>query len=142
MGQRSFQEIVELELAYEHTNFVKSSAEAAFVQLVSVSETIKIRDGRGQRCRWQTWRTFRPPLAHHVLALKEEHLALEAVPLVEELLTDLLQVVHGGGVEVGHGGRLLLCSSSTPPPSQAVNNFNILASCQVEIFFHIVRQLV
>ena len=100
------------------------------------------RDGRGQRCRWQTWRTFRPPLAYHVLALKEEHLALEAVPLVEELLTDLLQVVHGGGVEVGHGGRLLLCSSSTPPPSQAVNNFNILASCQVEIFFHIVRQLV
>ena len=44
LDQRSFQEIVELELAYEHTYFVKSSAEAAFVQLVSVSETIKIRE--------------------------------------------------------------------------------------------------
>merc|ERR1711872_974661 len=31
------------------------------------------------------------------LALQEEHLSLEAVPLVEVLLADLLQVVHGGG---------------------------------------------
>ena len=37
----------------------------------------------------------------HVLALKEEHIALEVVPLVEELLADFLQVVHGGEVEVG-----------------------------------------
>ena len=28
--------------------------------------------------------------------LQEEHLALEAVPFVEVLLADLLQVVHGG----------------------------------------------
>ena len=35
-------------------------------------------------------------VAEDDLALQEEHLALEAVPLVEVLLADLLQVVHGG----------------------------------------------
>ena len=35
-------------------------------------------------------------VAEDDLGLQEEHLALEAVPLVEVLLADLLQVVHGG----------------------------------------------
>ena len=35
-------------------------------------------------------------VAEDDLGLQEEHLALEAVPFVEVLLADLLQVVHGG----------------------------------------------
>merc|ERR1740129_2093138 len=46
-------------------------------------------------------------VAEDDLALQEEHLALEAVPLVEVLLADLLQVVHGGGVKVGLGATPL-----------------------------------
>jgi len=46
-------------------------------------------------------------VAEDDLALQEEHLALEAVPLVEVLLADLLQVVHGGGVKVGLGAAPL-----------------------------------
>merc|ERR1740122_847175 len=46
-------------------------------------------------------------VAEDDLALQEEHLALEAVPFVEVLLADLLQVVHGGGVKVGLGAAPL-----------------------------------
>ena len=46
-------------------------------------------------------------VAEDDLTLQEEHLALEAVPLVEVLLADLLQVVHGGGVKVGLGATPL-----------------------------------
>ena len=46
-------------------------------------------------------------VAEDDLALQEEHLSLEAVPLVEVLLADLLQVVHGGGVKVGLGAAPL-----------------------------------
>ena len=35
-------------------------------------------------------------VAEDDLGLQEEHLALEAVPIVKVLLADLLQVVHGG----------------------------------------------
>merc|ERR1719451_79377 len=63
-------------------------------------------------------------VAEDDLALQEEHLSLEAVPLVEVLLADLLQVVSGllpeqgpqlllplGGHEsllLGHGDGVLL----------------------------------
>merc|ERR1719385_257431 len=47
------------------------------------------------------WRSRR------MTSLQEEHLALEAVPLVKVLLADLLQVVHGGGVKVGLGATPL-----------------------------------
>merc|ERR1711890_64846 len=52
-------------------------------------------------------------VAEDDLALQEEHLSLEAVPLVEVLLADLLQVVHGGGVKVGLGAAPL---SDHPEP--------------------------
>merc|ERR1719264_651758 len=38
---------------------------------------------------------------------RKKHLTLEAVPLVEVLLADLLQVVHGGGAKVGLGATPL-----------------------------------
>merc|ERR1712203_585797 len=46
-------------------------------------------------------------VAEDDLVLQEEHLALKAVPLVEVLLADLLQVVHGGVVKVGFGATPL-----------------------------------
>merc|ERR1711974_524067 len=39
-------------------------------------------------------------IAQDDLALQEEHLALEVVPLIEELGADLLEVVDGGGLEI------------------------------------------
>merc|ERR1719193_2998768 len=51
-------------------------------------------------------------VAQDYLSLQEEHLTLESVPLVEILLADLLQVVHGGRLERGllseEGTQLLL----------------------------------
>jgi len=41
------------------------------------------------------------------LPLQEEHLPLQAVPLVEVLLADLLEVVLGGGLKVGLGSTSL-----------------------------------
>merc|ERR1719500_302604 len=46
-------------------------------------------------------------VAEDDLTLQEEHLALEAVPLVKVLLADLLQVVHGSGVKIGLGATPL-----------------------------------
>merc|ERR1712223_1833980 len=41
------------------------------------------------------------------LALKEEHLPLESVPLVKVGLADLLEIVDGGGLELGLGATTL-----------------------------------
>ena len=65
---------------------MKSSVEAAFIQLVRVVLLVVVT-------HFSTFSMYS--------ALKEEHIALEFVPLVEELLADLLQVVHGGEGEVG-----------------------------------------
>merc|ERR1711992_516799 len=46
-------------------------------------------------------------VAEDDLALQEEHLGLQLVPLVKVLLADLLQVVHGGIVNVSLGSAPL-----------------------------------
>jgi len=46
-------------------------------------------------------------VAEDDLALEEEHLALQGVPLVEVLLADLLELVGGGVLEVGLGSTAL-----------------------------------
>jgi len=46
-------------------------------------------------------------VAEDDLALQEEHLSLEAVPLVKVGLADLLEIVDGGRVELGLGAAAL-----------------------------------